>query len=101
MRNIHRRSHRANIYHPPRRKAPVAHRLSARSLAPVRSLPAVVPSLAVEILPDLATRLSSRVTARFLREVVLDPRDVAAADEALAKAKAQSIMQQNGGFVGR
>lgn len=61
----------------------------------------MVPSLAVEILPDLATRLSSRVTARFLREVVLDPRDVAAADEALAKAKAQSIMQQNGGFVGR
>lgn len=64
----------------------------------------MVPSLAVEILPDLAQRLSSRLTARFLREVVLDPREVAAADEALAKGRASGMMQQQagaGGLLGR
>lgn len=62
------------------------------SLPPPSLLPAVVPSLAVEILPELAQRLGSRLTARFLREVVLDPKDVAAADDALVKTRAQTLL---------
>ena len=50
-----------------------------------RELAPLLPSVAAQMLPELASRLSSRVTARFIREVLLEPQGFGAEEGATGR----------------